>query len=199
MTLDNLFFLKSEPKMSKSGKIYDILNIRDTIGPDACKLLLFAHAFTGCDTTPKPYGLGKSKALKLVYKNEVFKNLANQFVIPNHTIEHIDAFRERAMILLYGGDSTDAQLDLFRYRIFQQKVAVASVAVQPEDIPPTSAAVKFQGRRTYHQVCVNIIHIFASQYVQRYVEQIHTTHSLLFRFKAGLEMTQLMRCSGVGN
>ena len=47
-------FLKCEPKMGKIGKIYDILNLRDSIGPDTCRLLLFAHAFTGCDTTSKP-------------------------------------------------------------------------------------------------------------------------------------------------
>ena len=64
------------------------------------------------------------------------------------------------MILLYGGDSTDAELDLFRYRMFQRKVAVASVAVQPEDIPPTSAAVKFHSRRTYHQVSIFLTYIY---------------------------------------
>ena len=135
--------------MGKNGKIYDILNLRDSIGPDACKLLLFAHPFTGCDTTSKPYGLGKGK-LKLVYNNEAFKNLANHFLNPNCTNDEIDAYGEREMIMLYGGDSTDAELDIFRYRIFLRKVAVDSVAIQPEDIPPTLAAVKFHSRKIYH-------------------------------------------------
>ncbi len=162
-------FLKSEPKTGKSGKIYDVLNLRDSIGPDACKLLLFAHAFTGCDTTSKPYGLGKGTALKLLNNNETFKNLGDEFLNPIRTNEEIDATGERAMILLYGGVSTDAHLDVFRYKIFQRKVSVATVAVQPEDIPPTSAAAKFHSRRTYHQVSVyffffNVIYSMLPKY-----------------------------------
>ena len=46
--------------------------------------------------------------------------------------------------------------------MFQRKVAVASVAVQPEDIPPTSAAVKFHSRRTYHQVSIFLTYIYCN-------------------------------------
>ena len=71
---------------------------------------------------------------------------------PESIRKSIEEAGEKAMVLIYGGNSTELQLDLFRYQVFQRKVSTASVAVKPEDIPPTSAACKFHSWRTYLQV-----------------------------------------------
>lgn len=69
----------SEPKKGKNGKTWDILKILEMFGSNICQLLLFAHAIVGCDTTSKPYGLGKGSTLKLLKSNEEFRNYANVF------------------------------------------------------------------------------------------------------------------------
>lgn len=118
--------LKSEPKKGKGGKIWDILEIRDVIGYETCSSLLFAHAFLGCDTTSKPFGIGKSASLKLICENVAFKGLAKTFYGPNSTSQDIQDAGEKAMIMIYGGKVTD-DLDSYRYKLFQKKVAAATV------------------------------------------------------------------------
>ena len=58
-------YMVSETKKGKKGKTWDILKISEMSGSNISQLLLFAHAIVGYDTTSKPYGLGKSSALKL--------------------------------------------------------------------------------------------------------------------------------------
>ena len=47
-------------------------------------------------------------------------------------------------------------LNSLRYRIFQKKVATATIAVAPETLPPASNAAFFHSYRTYHQKNVKI-------------------------------------------
>ena len=144
-------YLKSEPKKGCGGKVWNINSIRDSIGIETCKLLLFAHAFLGCDTTSKRYGVGKATGLKLIRDNEDFKMMAETFFNKISSVEDIDRAGERAMVIVYGGEMSK-QLNKLRYEMFQRKVAVATSFVNPSDIPPTSAAMKFHSRRTYYQV-----------------------------------------------
>jgi hypothetical protein len=70
-------YMVSEPKKEKNGKTWDILKILEMLGCNICQLLLFAHAIVGCDTTNKPYGLGKGSALKLLKSNPGIQKLNN--------------------------------------------------------------------------------------------------------------------------
>jgi hypothetical protein len=53
----------------KSKYVYDICSLKDLLGCEVSTQLLFVHAFTGCDSTSRIYGIGK-KALfqKLIKK-----------------------------------------------------------------------------------------------------------------------------------
>jgi hypothetical protein len=79
--------------------------------------------------------------------------LGKIFYNKNCTKNEIDAAGESAMSVVYCGSPSD-NIDTLRYQKFTEKVLAASLStsVNPEDLPPTSAAMKFHSRRTYFQV-----------------------------------------------
>ena len=51
-------------------KVHDINRLKAIIGPDICSQLLFIHAFTGCDSTSRIFGIGKKTAFKKLVKGK---------------------------------------------------------------------------------------------------------------------------------
>ena len=147
-------FMKSEPKKGKGGKLWDIKFIRESLGNEICDNILFGHAFVGCDTTSKPFGIGKTVTLKLLSTKPDFKNYASVFYKEDCQTALIDENGEKAMILVYGGETTKG-IDKLRFDVFETKVKNVSHAVKPQDLPPTQAALKFHSRRVYLQVSFN--------------------------------------------
>ena len=49
-------------------KVHDINRLKAIIGPDICSQLLFIHAFIGCDSTSRIFGIGQKTALKKLVK-----------------------------------------------------------------------------------------------------------------------------------
>ena len=145
--------MKCEPRNGKGGKLWDIKKIQESLGYTISSVILFVHAFMGCDTTSKPFGKGKSVTLKLSNTNQDFWSLGKIFYNKNCTKNEIDAAGESAMNVVYCGSPSD-NIDTLRYQKFTKKVLAASLStsVNPEDLPPTSAAMKFHSRRTYFQV-----------------------------------------------
>ena len=115
-------------------------------GSNISQFLLFAHTIVGCDTTSKPYGLGKSSALKLFKNNEEFRNHAKVFYKSNATNQEVDTAGEKAIALIYGGNSNE-DIKSLRYKIFTRKVSAATSFVKPHEIQPTSAALLHHSRR----------------------------------------------------
>ena len=62
-----LFHVKSDMKdvffsstRASATRRWEIKRTQSCPGPNVCKNILFAHAFGGCDTTSRPFGVGKS-------------------------------------------------------------------------------------------------------------------------------------------
>ena len=51
-------------KTNSKHPILDIKSIRDKLGNDCAKCLSVMHAISGCDTTSKPFVIGKSTLTK---------------------------------------------------------------------------------------------------------------------------------------
>ena len=102
---------------------------------------LFAHAIVGCDTTSAVYGLGKVAALKLVTSTQTMEHVL-VFTDPESTKEEITAAGEAVMVSLYKG-KPGTSLDSLKLQIFHQKVTVSKTFVEPQVLPPTSAAAKY--------------------------------------------------------
>lgn len=143
---------KSDTHQKKGESvIHDIKKIRETIGSDLCTRLYFLHAFTGCDSTSHIYGIGKAAAFKVLVKNTEIQRLADIFCSPGKTNAEIENAGKLAILLLYGAKKEDS-LETLRLRIFKEKVASTKSFVKPEQLPPTSSAVKYHAFRVYFQI-----------------------------------------------
>ena len=60
---------------------------------------------------------------------------------------------EKALVLLYGGSYAEG-LDSLKYKWFSDKVSKSTSPVDPQSLPPTSAAAKYHSLRVYYQVMV---------------------------------------------
>ena len=114
--------------------------------------MLFGHALLGCDTTSRVFGIGKGVALKQLRSSEDFNVQAEVFNNNLTTSEEIAVAGEAALVSLYSGSKKGDTLDQLRVQKFFQKVGSSSSCVQPQTLPPTSAAAQYFSYRVYHQV-----------------------------------------------
>ena len=145
----NVFFTSSSKK--SGAKVWDIKVVQDAFGARVCQNILFAHAVGGCDTTSSLFTIGKSLPLRKVQKSQVFQECAQIFTTTRSSREEIIAAGEKALVVLYGG-KTDDTLDTLRHVKYIQKLSSCTTTLQPNKLPPTSAAAQFHSLRTYHQV-----------------------------------------------
>lgn len=110
--------------------------------------LLFLHALSGCDTTSRPYGIGKVTVLS---KYAELKRSASVFMSSSSSQEDIEKAGEDALLMIYGCLKSTSLNSAWVAR-FQVKVATSAGYVPPEKLPPTSNAASFHSHRTYHQV-----------------------------------------------
>ena len=106
----------------------------------------------GCDTTSRVYGIGKGVALKHLRNSEYFNIQAEVFNRRSVSAEEIAVAGEKALVSLYSGSKKGDKLDELRLQKFSQKVRSSTSYVQPQTLPPTSAAARYFSYRIYHQV-----------------------------------------------
>ncbi|KAL8558638.1 hypothetical protein ACOMHN_022561 [Nucella lapillus] len=106
--LHGVYFMPS----GRKAKLWDIKTTRAKIGTETCKRLLFAHAITGCDTTSRMMNIGKSLPVKLLRKSTLFQKIADVFMAAS-THQEIEEAGEKAVVLLYGGDTATSPFSPF--------------------------------------------------------------------------------------
>lgn len=116
-----------------------------------CEHILFIHSILGCDTTSRLFGLGKGLAVKKIEHNVQFQQQAAVFNQPQSEKEDIISAGEWAIVILYSGNVKDG-LDSLRCQRFIDKVSRSTSHVEPQCLPPTSAAAKFHSLRVFYQV-----------------------------------------------
>ena len=147
----DLFFRPEPKKNTKKLRIWNIKATKEKLGQDICSNILFIHAFLGCDTTSRLYGIGKGTSLSKFKASSMFREQAKVFNSDSaSTCEVVDA-GEKALILVYNGKLPDT-LDSLRHKRFCEKVASKTSHVKPQSLPPTSAAAKYHSLRVYLQV-----------------------------------------------
>ena len=151
MDTNDLFF-KPEPKQrSKTRREWNIKKTKAALGLDVCSNILFVHALLGCDTTSRLHGIGKAVSLRMLKTNAQFRNQATVFGPTDAAKDDVIAAGEKALVCVYNGSSAES-LDSLRYTRYCQKVATGNTVVQPESLPPTSAAASYHSLRVYLQV-----------------------------------------------
>ena len=72
------------------------------------------------------------------------------FDLPS-SLDDVVAAGEEALVSLYGGKPGE-KLDTLRHQRYCEKLATKSSQIQPQNLPPTSAAAKYHSQRVYLQV-----------------------------------------------
>ena len=144
-------FFRPEPKANARGtRVWLMKKVQEQLGKEVCRSLLFLHAVTGCDTTSRLYGVGKAKELKKFFDVPYFREQANVFS-SHSALSDIVTAGEKALVSLFGGQPSDG-LDALRYKRYFEKLATKSSDIQPQNLPPTSAAARYHSLRVYLQV-----------------------------------------------
>jgi len=134
--------------LQTSTKVIDISILKKELNPDLSHTLLFIHALSGCDTTSRPYGIGKVSAMN---RYRLLKDSAELFMMSDVKCEEIEISGNKAIATIYGcKDGSD--LNYERASKFTEKVSSSSIYMPPERLPPTSDAARFHSRRVYLQV-----------------------------------------------
>ena len=135
----NIYF-RPEPKKGGALRCIGVHSIRNKLGEHICGNILFVHAFLGCDTTSRLFGIGKAAGVKLVTENETFREQAEVFRSLNSSKDQAIAAGEKAMTIVQNGKLND-HLDTMRYQRFQELVTTRKKAIHPNMLPPTSAVL----------------------------------------------------------
>ena len=77
------------------------------LGVFSCKHILFQHAFLGCDTTSRLFGIGKGTVLKKFKVNSVLQQAADVFDETSSTPAEIESAGNKAMVAIYNGKMDD--------------------------------------------------------------------------------------------
>ncbi len=118
------------------------------LGQDICSNILFIHAFLGCDTTSRLYGIGKGTSLSKFKASSIFREQAKVFNSDSASTRDVVDAGEKALIVVYNGKLTDT----LRHKRFCEKVASKKSHVKPQSLPPTLAEAKYHSLRVYLQV-----------------------------------------------
>ena len=122
--------------------VYNIKVLKQVLGEAVCNDLLFLHAFTGCNSVSRVFGIGKKSGFQWIIKREkIMKDCSKTFFQPKQTQEVVETNGSKAMIALLNGDRKDS-LALNRYNNLCKKVARAKMFVTSELLPPTISASK---------------------------------------------------------
>ena len=129
----------------KVCRIWDINRTAKFHGDATCLLLPFIHAITGCDTTSRMFGNGKTLVLKKVLTCEYLRQQGNVFMSERSTKDEVTKAGEEAISFLYGGMPLEGLkiLSWCTSKIVQNRRNPGAV----QSLPPTPDAANFHRLR----------------------------------------------------
>lgn len=138
----------------KSKHVYDICCLKKLLGCEVSTQLLFIHAFTGCDSTSRIYGIGKKSLFqKLIKPDSLIRTCAANFTTVDQDVSTIIDSGSQVLVSLFGGKAGTSLANL-RNTLLAKKVSSAKSFVKPEKLPPTVSAAKFHSQRAFYQIMV---------------------------------------------
>lgn len=118
--------------------------MKEKLSQEICRHILFIHAISGCDTTL--YGIGKGLPLKNFVSDTLFREHVKVFDSLPVSKEEIVKAGEQVIVCLYNWKPEEG-LDGLRFRRYCEKVSTGTFQIQPQSLPPTSAAASYQSMR----------------------------------------------------
>ena len=148
----DLYFETSTKSRALSTKYWHINFIKRSL-EQVCHSILVDHAFLGCDTTSRLFGIGKQAVLPFLKSHEEFRNNCEVFLNPRSTKEEVQQAGENLLLCFYKATKGEV-LSKARCRVFLEKLNSSKTLtfVNPGRLPPTPSAVKFHSYRVFYQV-----------------------------------------------
>ncbi|KAL7297902.1 hypothetical protein TKK_0008923 [Trichogramma kaykai] len=143
--LDNIFFLHQEKDFT-----FHVCSNQSFKYPQLQCIVLFLHAFSGCNTTSSFLNKGKRALIKLFLKRKDLILEAKKFYHTNTPMYEIAFSGIKIAQEFYGGKNRDITLNELRFRRFVKLSRKGLVKF--ESLPPTEGSVIQHAYRTYLQV-----------------------------------------------
>ncbi len=105
--------------LQTSTKLIGISILKQELDPHLSQSLFFIHAQSGCDTTSKPYGIGKMSDMS---KYRGLKELSELFMAADINREEIERSGNQAIAIIYGVEH-GSHLNSEHTSKFSEKVA----------------------------------------------------------------------------
>ena len=149
-------FFRSDKNTGSKRRMWPIKWLVEKLGADVCNLLSAIHAFGGCDTTSRLYGIGKDLPLRML-PNEELKSSFEVFCQKDCAQQAVIEAGEMVFLCLYNGRKGLQNLNDLRYQRFKEKVSSSFTSVHIQSLLPTRAAAKYHSLRVYLQVQVILL------------------------------------------
>ena len=106
----------------RNSHMYNIKTLKAYLGNDVCTSLLFAHAFSGCDTTSRIFSLGKKSVVfqEIIRSSSVLRSCSEIFCTPGKDQATVESAGCTAMVSLFNGSVSDS-LSSLRYSYLCKK------------------------------------------------------------------------------
>ena len=144
-------YFRPEPKANARGaRVWHMKKVKEQLGKEVCRNLLYHHAITGCDTTSRLYGVARATVLKKFENVLHFKEQAYVFSCHSAVSDVVTA-GEKALVSLFGG-KPGVGLNAVRHQHYFEQLAIKTSHIESQNLPPTAAAARFHSLCVYLQV-----------------------------------------------
>ena len=150
---DIFFHSEAKKDITKTVPIYSIEDITLSLGSNLKILILFIHAWSGCDTTSSMYGLGKTSIMKKLQNSNHLREISLLFGCEGAKQTQIAQAGLAVFASCYGGKIGDS-LDSLRYEKYMSMIATNTMKIDPQRLPPTERAAYFHSLRVHFQIRV---------------------------------------------
>lgn len=113
--------------------------------------ILFAHAFSGCDTTSSFFNKGKKIFFSLTKKLKTIQERALIFNRQDSTHSEVIEAAKSVVCAMYSSKHGTTTTNL-RYDCFMEGVRHGNSELRLANLPPTETALKYHAYRVYYQV-----------------------------------------------
>ena len=144
-----IFLCNMTKRTNQARECFSIRSLIEDMDVNNLRYLLFAHAFTGCDTTSAIHRFGKLSIFKKLTSAQV-SQIANEFYESEKLPEDIGDITIRLFEFLYS--SSGQNLHQIRKKKYQEMVMSNRSKIDPSSLPPSPRAAYFHGLRVYHQL-----------------------------------------------
>eukprot|EP00111_Clytia_hemisphaerica_P021628 TCONS_00063617-protein len=136
-------------KKNRSRECYNVSNMLQSNESNA-EFLLFAHAFTGCDTTSAIHNFGKTSIFNKVNDSPAIQSIISEFYKENSP----EIIGNATICLFELLHSVNDTLPTIRKKKYEQMVSSNRSVIDPSMLPPSPRAAYYHGLRVYHQIKV---------------------------------------------